>query len=808
LSGSRGKKEVGHLAGKNMNIKPEKRKWLLAAGLLAAIFLIYLLWPLGRLFEKPLSPVLFSEDGQLLGARLAEDGQWRFPRDRKVPEKYFQAVLQFEDRRFYLHPGVDPVALVRALWQNVRAGRIISGGSTITMQLARLATGSGRRTVGRKIKEALLAIKLEIRYSKREILDLFAANAPFGCNLVGIDAASWFYFGRNPEDLSWAEACFLAVLPKNPNLMAEEDGVLKIKSKRDRLLKKLSRRGLLDEIQLNLALGEPSPAGLRPVPREAEHLLDTLAGNREKRTPFRSFINAELQRRISVRAELYGQKLLNRGIRNLAVVVIDNRKGAVVAYIGNIGAARNFDCAQYVDLAQSPRSTGSILKPFLYAAMLQDGFIAPETLIPDIPTRYQGFRPKNFDRQFRGAVPARTALAWSLNVTAVRMLHQFGIPRFKNLLVSCGMSTLFRPADDYGLSLILGGAEGKLLEITSIYAGIGRLAMGLERAGDKVKLLQDEKPQTTGVARLSPGAAYLTLEALTEVNRPDEEGFWRNFSSSRWVAWKTGTSFGLKDAWAVGVTPNYTVGVWAGNADGEGRPEITGLTAAAPLLFETLALLDTGGEILPPSGHLKRVEVCADSGYLPGDLCPRKTIWLPAESHFDQGCSFHQLVHLDPSGKYRVDSRVESVARMQHRTWFVLPPVQEYYYRAYHPEYKPLPPFKNSPGRQAEVADGARVMNLIYPEPGTAVYIPIDLDGRPGEVVLEAVHRQAGAVIHWHLDEDYLTTTRYFHRITCNPPPGEHVLVLVDNEGRRLVRIFNVIARAEAVAGKAVDGNR
>lgn len=786
-----------------MKLPPGKKKLLLAAaGLAALLFLVYLLWPLAPLFDRPLGPVLYSEDGRLLGARLASDGQWRFPRDSKIPEKYYRAVLQFEDRRFYLHPGVDPVAIVRAAWQNVRAGEVRSGASTITMQVARLAGGSGPRTLGRKIKEALLALKLEARYSKKEILGLFAANAPFGGNLVGIDAASWFYFGRSPEDLSWAEACFLAVLPKNPNLVSWEQGWPALRAKRDRLLRRLRDRGLLDEVELGLALAEPLPSGLRPVPRQAEHLLDSLARDPARRTPFRSFIQTNLQRRLVLRAEAYGEKLLDRGIRNLAVVIVDNRKGAVVAYVGNVGASRNYDTAQWVDVAQSPRSTGSILKPFLYASMLQEGLITPEMLIPDIPTRYEGFRPKNFDRRFRGAVPARTALAWSLNVPAVRMLHQFGIPRFKNTLASWGLSTLFRPADDYGLSLILGGAEGKLLEITSIYAGMGRLALGLEGAAQKIRLLQDEKPVTTGLRSLSRGAAYLTLEALTEVNRPDEEGYWRNFSSSCWVAWKTGTSFGLKDAWAIGVTPNYTVGVWAGNADGEARPEITGLAAAAPFLFEVLGFLDTGGDIPRPRETLKPVLVCADSGYLAGGLCPKKTTWLPVTSHFDRGCSFHQLVHLDPSGKYRVDSRVESVARMRSEVWFVLPPAQEYYYRPHHPEYRPLPPFKTTRGMEIEVTDGARVMNLLYPEPGTAVYVPIELDGQPGEVVLEAVHRQEGAVIHWHLDEDYLASTRHFHRVSVNPVPGEHVLVLVDGEGRRLVRRFTVIGRGEPVRAR------
>ncbi len=782
---------------KKVKFWPQKKKrWLLIPGLLLVLILVLWLWPLGLLFQDPLSPVLFSGEGQLLGARLAQDGQWRFPRCEKIPDKYFKAVLQFEDRRFYLHPGVDPIAVARAVWENLKAGEVRSGASTITMQLARLAEKNSRRTLGQKIKEATLALRLELRYSKKEILSLFADQAPFGRNIVGINAASWFYFGRSPEDLSWAEACFLAVLPKNPSMVAQSDGPQKLKLKRNRLLWRLWQRGYLAELEYRLALSEPVPASLKLVPRECQHLLDTLTKDSSKKTPFASFIDYDLQHRLNLEAEAYGEKLLNRGIRNLAVVVVDNRKGAVVAYVGNVGRSRSFDSAQYVDIAQSPRSTGSILKTFLYGLMLQEGLINPEMLVPDIPTRYEGFRPKNFDRQFRGAVPARTALAWSLNVPAVRLLHEYGIAKFKNKLSRWGMNTLFRPAEDYGLSLILGGAEGKLLEITSMYAEMGRRAMGFEDDTWKIRLLSDEKKIASGLRELSPGAAFLTLQALSEVNRPDEEGFWRNFSSARWVAWKTGTSFGLRDAWAVGVTPNYTVGVWVGNADGEGRPEITGLAAAAPFLFEVLGMLNTGGEITAPPGSLKTIEVCEDSGYLASELCPKKDIWVPAESHFDRTCIYHQLVHLDPSGLYRVDSRLESVARMNHQSWFVLPPVQEYYYRTWHPEYRPLPPLRPGNSGQVDTADGSRIMNLIYPEPGTTVFIPVDLDGQPQEVVFEAVHRQKEAVIHWHLDEDYLTTTRHFHKITLNPPTGEHQLVLVDGEGRRLVRKFTVMGKS------------
>jgi penicillin-binding protein 1C len=293
---------------------------------------------------------------------------------------------------------------------------------------------------------------------------------------------------------------------------------------------------------------------------------------------------------------------------------------------------------------------------------------------------------------------------------------------------------------------------------------------------------------------LGAASAYLTLQALTAVNRPDEEGFWRNFSSSKWVAWKTGTSFGLRDAWAVGVTPNYTIGVWAGNADGEGKPGLTGLGAAAPVLFDLLGVIDGGGEIVRPRSGFKEVRVCRDSGYLATDLCPAETVIVPEESRFDRMCAFHQTVHLDASGRFRVDSLCEPVDRMRHESWFVLPPAQEYYYRADHAEYRPLPPFRPDCRGGAAAERGSRVMSLIYPEPDMSVYVPVGLDGKVGQVVFEAVHRDDGATIHWHLDERYVASTRVFHQIAVDPDPGEHRLVLTDDEGRRLERKFQVVS--------------
>ncbi len=763
---------------------------------LAAVILLAAAWfaiPVVH-FEDPVSPVLFSAEGRLLGARTAADGQWRFPAGERVPERFYGALVRFEDKRFFAHPGVDPLALARAVRLNLRSGRVRSGGSTLTMQVVRLARKNRPRTYLEKVLETVLALRLEARRSKRAILALFAAHAPFGGNIVGLDAAAWLYFGRAPDDLSWAEAAFLAVLPNDPSLPATAAGRERLRDKRDRLLGRLRAAGTIAALEDRLARAEPPPPGTRPLPREAPHLLDSLAARPGAVPPFRSFIAADLQRAVTRVAEEHGRRLADRGIRNLAAVVVDNRTAAVAAYVGNVGLERPGEDGQSVDIARSRRSTGSILKPFLYASLLKEGGLTPLTLVPDTPVRFEGFRPENFDRRFRGAVPARAALAWSLNVPAVRELRDYGIPRFENRLRQWGMTTLDRSPDDYGLTLVLGGAEGRLLEIAGLYAKLAQLAAGAPDGGREIRLLRDEPETASRMRELGPASAYLTLQALTAVGRPDDEGFWRNFSSSKWLAWKTGTSFGLRDAWAVGVTLNYTIGVWAGNADGEGRPGLTGLGAAAPVLFDLLGAADGGGAIVRPPSGLKTLRVCRDSGYLATDLCPAVEVEVPEESRFDAMCAFHQTVHLDETGRFRVDSRCAPVDRMRHESWFVLPPVQEYFYRADHAEYRPLPPFRGDCGGGPSGERGSRVMSLVYPEPDVSVYVPVGLDGKVGEVVFEAVHREAGATIHWSLDETHLASTRVFHQIGVAPEPGPHRLVLTDDQGRRLTRDFRVVS--------------
>ena len=517
--------------------------------------------------------VVTDRGGELLGARIADDQQWRFPPCDTVPFRCATAIVQFEDRHFYRHPGVDPGALVRAAVSNLRAGHVVSGGSTITMQVIRLSRRR-ERTFWQKVVEAVQATRLELRYPKKRILALYASHAPFGGNVVGLEAAAWRYFGRPADQLSWAESATLAILPNTPSSIHPGKGRDKLLEKRNRLLEKLHKRGYIDAGTLEDALEEPLPDAPYPLPSLARHWVE--AQPRGERT--RSCIDIHLQRQAEAVADRWSDELDRGGIADLAAVILDIRTGETVAYIGNTSPLRARTGSD-VDIARAPRSTGSILKPFLYCAALQEGVILPRTLLADTPVNLNGFTPENFDRQFHGAVPAAEALARSLNVPAVHLLRRYGAPRFLDILREAGLSTLNRDASDYGLSLILGGGEGALLDITRAYAGMVRRYEGLE----------------TDSPFRDRTALWYTFEALKEVNRPDEID-WKLIRSVRKAAWKTGTSYGSRDAWAVGVTPDYAVGVWCGNADGHGVAGMTGAKTAGPVLFELLGLLPASAE--------------------------------------------------------------------------------------------------------------------------------------------------------------------------------------------------------------------
>ncbi len=807
------------------------RQYLFLTVLLLGCLLFWFSLP-APLFDAPFSTVIVDRDGELLGASIASDEQWRFPPTDQIPEKFVRAITCYEDRRFFRHPGVDPLAVARALWLNIRSGRVVSGASTITMQVIRLSRQGRPRTLWEKLIEMTRALRLEISMSKGEILALFCSHAPFGGNVVGIEAAAWRYFGRGPNKLSWAETAMLAVLPNSPTLIHPGKNRDKLLQKRNELLDRLREDGVIDSLSCDLAKREPLPPEPHPIPMLAPHLLTrvkmsegSLQGNSTRsRSPFenpfriRTTLKKDLQIRASHIIQRHHSPLAGNGIHNAAALIMEVDTGDVLAYVGNIPDFSSSEHGNYVDVITAPRSTGSILKPLLYAGMIHVGELLPTELVPDIPTRMGGFAPQNYSRTYYGAVPAYMALARSLNVPAVRMLHSYGVDRFYSLLKDLGMTTLHRPAHDYGLSLILGGAEGTLWEITGIYASIARCVNHFSHGTNAEvstffppRYLQEQpaasckkgghrsntRKKATTEEPLGPAACWLALQAMVEVVRPGEESNWQDFASSRKIAWKTGTSYGYRDGWAIGVTPRYAVGVWVGNADGEGRAGLTGIATAAPILFELFGLLEVQGWFDIPEVDLFEIEVCTKSGCRVGPYCTEvQKVLVPFFCLRGHRCPYCQAIHCDPNLRWRVHSECERIASIRAAPWFVLPPAMEWYYKKNHSDYRILPPYRSDCVESMGGGETAS-MSLIYPGKDGLIYIPIELDGRRGRTVFEAAHRDVHATIYWHLDGEYLGVTRDIHQMALAPNPGEHMLTLVDEHGERLQRRFMVLAKEQ-----------
>jgi penicillin-binding protein 1C len=746
------------------------------------------------LFRPVYSTVVFDRDGRLLSASIAPDGQWRFPADGEVPEKFAQALVAWEDKRFYRHPGVDLLAIGRALLQNARAGEVRSGASTLSMQVIRLARGNRPRSVGEKLIEMVLAFRLELGLRKPEILRAFASHAPFGGNVVGFEAAAWRYFGREPRALSWSESAMLAVLPNNPALVHPGRNRQVLLAKRNRLLEILRSRGVLDRESCGLALAEPLPAEPLPLPRHAPHLLararqeSASAGGVRVRTT----LDFSLQLRVNDILQRRAADWQQKGIGNGAILVLEVDSGNVLAYSGNVPLPEQPQEGSYVDLISSPRSTGSLLKPFLYAAAMEAGELLPDQLLPDIPTRMGSFIPENNSRTYQGAVPAGKALAHSLNIPAVRLLRGYGLQRFYDLLRELGLSSLFRPAAEYGLTLVLGGAEGSLWELTGLFAGLARSAKGVAAPFFPPRYLPP-LPPTAGPkmetrSLLGAGACWLTLRALLEVERPEEEGAWRDYLGSKRIAWKTGTSYGFRDAWAIGVTPRYAVGVWVGNASGEGQAELKGSTVAAPVLFDVFGLLPDSAWFAAPQRELEVVTVCARSGQLAGPNCADTTPALAtAAGAKAAGCRYCRIVHLDGSGRFLASTQTQAMGELQAVRWFVLPPAMEWYYQHSHADYRRLPPWRAG---EAQAGPARTNLSLVFPEPGGRIYIPIDLDGERGRTIFRAAHRDPRTTVFWHLDGVYLGETTELHDMEARPGPGLHRLTLVDEYGEECALEF------------------
>jgi penicillin-binding protein 1C len=734
-------------------------------------------------FNRSSSTILESRNNELLAASISKEGQWYFPASDSVPDKFKIALVQFEDRGFYQHQGVSIKALSRAFYQNIKNCRVVSGGSTIQMQLARMIRGRKGKKIRDKLYEMVMALRLTSVYSRDELLELYAANAPFGGNVIGIDAAAWRYYGHSSNSLTWAEATLLAVLPNAPSLIHPGKNRALLVAKRNRLLEQLYKEKLINQSDFELALLEQLPDKPKKLPQNAIHLLMQAKQRGQSGHRIHSSINKSYQTKLERIVKLHSNLLSENGVHNAAAVILDAHTGDVLAYVANSSIYVKHQ--KDVDMIMANRSTGSILKPLLYAEMLNEGSLSPYSLLFDIPTRIGGYAPKNYHKTFQGMVAAKDALSQSLNIPAVLMLQKYGVARFKASMTNHGLTTFSYPASRYGLSLILGGGEATLWELCQLYRFWTQQMHEIEPGKSE---FVDILPKPMQKTALDKASIYLTFEAMSEVNRPDEEANWLEFENGRKVAWKTGTSFGFRDAWAIGVTPDFIVGVWTGNADGEGRPGLTGTQASAPILFQAFNMLPKTDWFEKPNSQLHHTKLCLLSGYKAGEFCVQKgSALLPKNGKNVPVCPFHKRIHLNNTAKFRVTGDCYPTYKMVHKNWFVLPPLAEKYYQSRQPNYAELPPWLPICKPEQEL-----VMQFIYPQHNGEIMIPRLLNGKMSPVVFEATHQDENAILYWHLNELFLGTTKGVHQKTLVPPKGKQVLSVVDENGNQIRRKIEV----------------
>lgn len=600
------------------------------AALLALLLVLDLAFPLPLPGRRDLSTVVVARDGSPLRAFADARGIWRYPATPdNVSPLYLQALLGYEDRWFWRHPGVNPVALARAAVQLVAGRRIVSGGSTLTMQVARIVDpklhGKGTRSVAGKLRQILRALQLEAHLSKHEILTIYLERAPFGGTIEGVEAASWAYLGKPARRLSRAEAALLAVLPQAPSRLRPDREPQAAQAARDKLLTRMASSGVWTHAEVEDARVESVIARRLRNPMEAALLAQRLHVERPGMRRIVSSIDPALQRSLEERVGAYFSMLPPR--TSAALLVVDNATLEARAYVGSVEFGDRQRLGD-VDMVRALRSPGSTLKPFLYGMALDDGLIHSESLLVDAPQSFGSYRPTNFDTAFNGPVGAAEALRLSLNVPAVDLLDRIGPARFAARLEHAGVRLQFPRGAQPNLSLILGGTGARLEDLVGAF-------LAIQRGGIAGKVRYTPDAPRIERRLLSPGAAWIIREILSRGARPgDPEGMFQLSRGAR-VAWKTGTSFGFRDAWAIGATPSYTVGVWVGRPDGTPLPGQYGAVTALPLLFEVVDSLPrplAGARDVPAPASVAEADICwplgiAVDAQLPGLCMKRLRAW-------------------------------------------------------------------------------------------------------------------------------------------------------------------------------------
>lgn len=750
-----------------------RRALLITFGSLAAVFLAAL-WsiPLPPL-HKPSSLVVEAKNGAVLRAFASNDGAfWRMPLAREAPPPaLLDAVLTFEDRRFRWHPGVDPLALLRAAYTNLSAGRVVSGGSTLTMQIARMLDPRPR-TFGAKLIEAFRAVQLELRYSKDELLALYLDLAPYGGNIEGVGAAAQLYFDKDVSLLTLDEAATLAALPNAPAKLAASRE--RLRARRNDVLSRMADKGAITRERADEAIAVPLELKRRPAPNRAPHLALRLRERAGDAARVRSSIDPELQRRAEQLLAHHVAKLKTHGITAGAVVIIENNTRKVRALVGSPDFFDHRASGQ-VDGTAALRSPGSTLKPFLYALALDRGLIGLSTGLEDVPLNFKDWSPENFDGGYRGLVSAEDALKSSLNIPAVELAQLIEPDGFNQFLQRAKLTAFQGELSRFGLSTVLGGCEVNLLELTNLYSTLAN--------GGKYRppsLLENGSPEPE-IQLFSEGAAYLLGETLTDVRRPELPDSWRDSASLPRVAWKTGTSYGRRDAWTIGYDRRYTAGVWIGNFDGTGVPELVGVHAAAPLFFALFdALPNSGGDLASrPSGVEERT-VCALSGALPGPSCAHTKRELALEVAPKKTCALHQAIEVDDHTGHRLCSKCRADRARHTEVHVFWPPRVAAYFASKELLQSAIP--EHDP-RCAAGLQGDRP-KIASPLDGDVYLLRDGVARELQKIALVAAPAGGAGRIYWFVGGRLTGEAPAGSAVEWTPEPGMHRIAAVDEEGR------------------------
>ncbi|HOC92352.1 MAG TPA: penicillin-binding protein 1C [bacterium] len=746
-------------------------------------FVLCVVFPIPRQkLQRLPSTAVYSKDGELMKAFLSQDDFWRIRAELDDVSPFLrQAVLAFEDKWFYYHPGVNPVSLVRAAAANAKSREVVRGGSTITMQVARMMEPK-RRNYLSKLIEVFRALQLELFFSKNEILEMYFNMAPYGGNIEGAAAAAHFYFGKSPASLSKSEAISLVAIPNSPTKLRPDRDFEAFKRRKEHVAYRLLKAGLIDENEFEEAKSDEKPRSRMTLPSTAPH-FSLLA---KTRLPSEANIVSGIDMRTQALCERtlarHLSPLLPLGITNGAVVVIENKTRMIRGMVGS----RDFDDLLnqgQVNGAIAPRSPGSALKPFVYALALDEGIISPKLMVADVPVRYGSYSPANFDRKYRGGIPAEEALKLSLNVPAVNLTSRLK-GKFYSFLKKGGITTLNRPSEHYGLPIVLGACEVSLLELTNLYSSISN--GGVYR---KYRI-SDGDPESAPAQIMSEGAAFIITDILADVRRPDLPNCWEFSVNMPKVAWKTGTSYGQRDAWSVGYNKDFTVGVWLGNFSGKEADMLVGAEVAAPLLFDVFNALSGGDEWFAKPDSVGIRKVCPLSGMPVSENCPDAVDEMYIYGISPAGkCDMHHKYYIDANSGKRVPKECAHGRNVEEKTFEVWPPgIATWMQREGYP-IATVPEADES----CSLKTGGPAPVILSPQSKTAYILNPGVPLEYQKILLEASVSNTVSKVFWFVNGELVASGSPQERRFITPVAGKHKIVCEDDSGGSSSVSINVV---------------